>query len=193
MSRQKWPIPEKFSFGLTRWQNNTVVTVEKKANKVVKIHELCWCLPFQESCMPMSWLWRDSKTPHGFYLIKLRKFQLKKRTVSFSRLQHFAIHSHQWRPQLQRHLLLPVRSFPHSFIQDLTLQYQQHNNLLKPDIQISQTFHRLATLHENCHSHFGNFPPLHWDVKRFLFSSLDTVISTNQTSRMDRSGPRAYS
>ena len=126
---------------------------KKKANKVVKIHELCWCLPFQESCMPMSWLWRDSKTPHGFYLIKLRKFQLKKRTVSFSRLQHFAIHSHQWRPhQLQRHLLLPVRSFPHSFIQDLTLQYQQHNNLLKPDIQISQTFHRLAALHENCQS-----------------------------------------
>lgn len=64
---------------------------KKKANKVVKIHELCWCLPFQESCMPMSWLWRDSKTPHGFYLIKLRKFQLKKRTVSFSTLADFSI------------------------------------------------------------------------------------------------------
>lgn len=87
------------------WQGDKTIQswqLKKKANKVVKIHELCWCLPFQESCMPMSWLWRDSKTPHGFYLIKLRKFQLKKRTVSFSRLQHFAIHSHQWRPhQLQ--------------------------------------------------------------------------------------------
>ena len=90
--------------------------------------------------MPMSWLWRDSKAPHGFYLIKLRKFQLKKRTVSFSRLQHFGIHSHRiWPHQLQRHLLLPLRSFPDSFIQDLALQYPQHNNLLKPNIEISQT------------------------------------------------------
>ncbi len=144
MSRQKWPIPENFDKVIKHdktiqgdWQ---VMTVEKKGKQKLDSHEVSWCLPFQESCMPMSWLRRDSKAPHGFYLIKLRKFQLKKRTVSFSRLQHFGIHSHWiWPHQLQRHLLLPLRSFPDSFIQDLALQYPQHNNLLKPNIEISQT------------------------------------------------------